>query len=137
VMWVLWRSYPPFFHDNTFIVYEKILSGRVTFPPFFTDAAKDLISRLLQADLSKRYGCMKNGEEDIMNHAFFTEIDFGTRSPLPSSFPVPVPPRPPAQSPSRGSQAYFGDATIDTNAMVGATQPLWRMAARQHPCSPR
>jgi hypothetical protein len=72
-----------------------------------------------------------------MNHAFFTEIDFGTRSPLPSSFPVPVPPRPPAQSPSRGSQAYFGDATIDTNAMVGATQPLWRMAARQHPCSPR
>jgi hypothetical protein len=38
---------------------SPLLRGRVTFPAFFTAAAKDLISRLLQADLSKRYGCME------------------------------------------------------------------------------
>jgi hypothetical protein len=36
----VWRSYPPFYHENSFIIYEKILSGTVEFPPFFTPAAK-------------------------------------------------------------------------------------------------
>jgi serine/threonine protein kinase len=46
---------------------------------------QDLISKLLQADLSKRYGCMQNGVKDIKHHKFFSEIDFGELPP-PSSF---------------------------------------------------
>lgn len=73
-----WRSYPPFYHANTFIIYERILSGKVEFPPFFSEAAKDLVLKLLQADPSKRFGCMQKGVEDIKSHAFFNDIDFGT-----------------------------------------------------------
>ena len=98
------RSYPPFYHENTFIIYEKILSGEVEFPPFITPAAKDLISRLLQPDLSKRYGCMENGVEDIKNHKFFEEMDFGTLTtpwrPLPCHLT-----RPPAAAAAAAAKA--------------------------------
>ena len=86
------RSYPPFYDENTFVVYTKILSGTIEFPTHFSPAAIDLISKLLQADQSKRYGW--SGVADIKNHKFFEEIDFGTR--LPPLSPVPSRARPPA-----------------------------------------
>jgi serine/threonine protein kinase len=88
------RSYPPFYDENTFVVYQKILSGTLEFPPHFSPAARDLVGKLLQADQSKRCGCMWNGVADIKNHKFFEEIDFGTR--LPPLSPVPSRARPPA-----------------------------------------
>jgi serine/threonine protein kinase len=103
------RSYPPFYHENTFIIYEKILSGEVEFPPFITPAAKDLISRLLQPDLSKRYGCMENGVEDIKNHKFFTEIDFGTT-------PTPMPPHSPSCSPATRPAAAAASTRLVSSA---------------------
>ena len=88
------RSYPPFYDENTFVVYTKILSGTIEFPTHFSPAAIDLISKLLQADQSKRYGW--SGVADIKNHKFFEEMDFGTRtSPL-----APVVSRSPACSSS-------------------------------------
>jgi hypothetical protein len=88
------RSYPPFYDENTFVVYQKILSGTLEFPPHFSPAARDLVGKLLQADQSKRYGW--NGVAVIKNHTFFKEIDFGTRPPPLS----PVPSRSPTSSSS-------------------------------------
>jgi|TARA_B110000971_G_scaffold203673_1_gene224402 serine/threonine protein kinase len=78
LIYELLAGYPPFYHENTFVVYERILCGTLSFPPFFTATTKDLITKLLQPELSKRYGCMDNGADDIKNHLFFAEIDFGT-----------------------------------------------------------
>ena len=39
-------------------------------------SAKDLISNLLQTDLTKRFGNLKNGSEDIKNHKWFAGIDW-------------------------------------------------------------
>jgi hypothetical protein len=38
--------------------------------------ARDLCEHLLEKDLSKRYGNLKNGINDIKNHPFFDGIDW-------------------------------------------------------------
>lgn len=67
-------GYPPFFDDNPFGIYEKILVGKVHYPSHFDPYAKDLIKRLLAQDRSKRLGNLKNGPKDVQNHKWFKEI---------------------------------------------------------------
>ena len=40
-------GYPPFYDENPFGIYEKILLGRLVFPTHFDSASRDLIKRLL------------------------------------------------------------------------------------------
>jgi hypothetical protein len=42
-------------------IFDKILAGKVKFPLFFSSNAKSLIRHMLDIDLSKRYGNLKNG----------------------------------------------------------------------------
>ena len=54
----------PFSDDDTMGIYKNILKGKVNFPSSFEKEAKDaksLIKHLLVADLSKRYGNLKEG----------------------------------------------------------------------------
>jgi protein kinase A len=43
---------------------------------YFDRNAKSLIKKLLTADLTKRYGVLKNGAEDIKKHKWLTTIDY-------------------------------------------------------------
>lgn len=52
-------GYPPFFDDNSFGIYEKILMGKVQFSTHFDPLAKDLLKRLLVSDRTKRLGNLK------------------------------------------------------------------------------
>ena len=61
-------GYPPFFDDNPFVIYEKILAGKFEFSRHIDTVARDLIKKLLVQDRTKRLGCMKGGAEDVMNH---------------------------------------------------------------------
>ncbi|CDS02854.1 hypothetical protein LRAMOSA00257 [Lichtheimia ramosa] len=69
-------GYPPFFDDNSFGIYEKILAGRVQFPSHFDLLAKDLLKRLLVGDRTKRLGNLKGGPEDIKRHKWFRGVDW-------------------------------------------------------------
>merc|ERR1711935_358509 len=69
-------GYPPFFADQPIQIYEKIVSGKVRFPAHFSSHLKDLLRNLLQVDLTKRYGNLKNGVLDIKNHNWFQAIDW-------------------------------------------------------------
>ncbi|KAJ3285934.1 hypothetical protein HK104_009247 [Borealophlyctis nickersoniae] len=69
-------GYPPFFDENPFGIYEKILAGRIVFPTHFDSAARDLIKRLLTADRTKRLGNLKAGSEDIKKHKWFRGVDW-------------------------------------------------------------
>ncbi|XP_031549832.1 cAMP-dependent protein kinase catalytic subunit PRKX-like [Actinia tenebrosa] len=70
-------GYPPFFDDNPFGIYEKILSGKVEWPKHMENtAARDLIKRLLVHDRTRRLGSMKNGAEDVKGHKWFKVIDW-------------------------------------------------------------
>ncbi|ORY03179.1 camp-dependent protein kinase 9 [Basidiobolus meristosporus CBS 931.73] len=71
-------GYPPFFDDNPFGIYEKILDGRIMFPSHFDPAARDLIKKLLTNDRTKRLGNLKGASEDVKNHKWFRGIDWQT-----------------------------------------------------------
>lgn len=98
-------GYPPFFADQPIQIYEKIVSGKVSgrgrargcvltfriqrrcllppppppqvrFPSHFSSDLKDLLRNLLQVDLTKRYGNLKNGVNDIKGHKWFATTDW-------------------------------------------------------------
>lgn len=69
-------GYPPFYDENPFGIYQKILAGRIEFPKHFDPLAKDLVRKLLTADRTKRFGCLKDGAEDIKRHKWFKPIDW-------------------------------------------------------------
>lgn len=49
---------------------------QVRFPSHFTADLKDLLRNLLQVDLTKRYGNLKNGVGDIRGHKWFSSTDW-------------------------------------------------------------
>jgi serine/threonine protein kinase len=69
-------GYPPFYDDNPFGIYQKILAGKIEFPRHIDANAKDLIKKLLTADRTKRFGCLKAGAGDIKTHKWFKGIDW-------------------------------------------------------------
>ncbi|KAI9258696.1 kinase-like domain-containing protein [Helicostylum pulchrum] len=69
-------GYPPFFDDDHLKLYEKILACKIKWPQYFDANGKDLLKRLLTPDLTKRFGNLKGGSEDIKRHAWFTGVDF-------------------------------------------------------------
>ena len=73
----------PFSDEDPMLIYQKILKGKVKFPRSFDKNAKSLVKHLLQADLSKRYGNLKNGNEnlilgvnDIKRHRWFNNLNW-------------------------------------------------------------
>jgi len=69
-------GYPPFFADQPIQIYEKIVSGKPRFPSHFGSDLKDLLRNLLQVDLTKRYGNLKAGVNDIKGHKWFASTDW-------------------------------------------------------------
>ncbi|KAM5181404.1 cAMP-dependent protein kinase catalytic subunit PRKX [Mantella aurantiaca] len=69
-------GFPPFFDDNPFGIYQKILAGKIDFPRHLDLYVKDLIKKLLVVDRTRRLGNMKNGAEDVKRHRWFRSIDW-------------------------------------------------------------
>ena len=66
----------PFADDDPIKIYENILEGNIQFSSHFDDKSKSLIKHLLEPDLSRRYGNLKNGVNDIKNHLFFKSLNW-------------------------------------------------------------
>lgn len=60
-MYELVSGTPPFYADDPMEVYEKILSGSVSFPPHLSKYLSDIIRKLLKLCQSKRLGNGKKG----------------------------------------------------------------------------
>jgi serine/threonine protein kinase len=66
----------PFADDDPMSIYQKILKGKIKFPRNFDKNGKSLVKHLLVADLTKRFGNLKNKASDIKNHRFFAGLDW-------------------------------------------------------------
>jgi serine/threonine protein kinase len=69
-------SYPPFFDEKPFGIYEKILQSKIAFPPHFEDCCRDLIKKLLHPDRTMRLGNLFGGSKDVKNHRWFQNVDW-------------------------------------------------------------
>lgn len=70
---------PPFSLEKTgshYALYEKIIACQLTFPEHVDPLARDLIQRLLQPDLTRRLGNLKNGARDVRRHPWFTGVNW-------------------------------------------------------------
>lgn len=65
---------PPFYHENHVKLYEMVIRGQMSFPPYFDLHAVDLIRRLCHPEVSMRIGAMKGGFMDIVNHPWFRGV---------------------------------------------------------------
>ena len=87
-------SYPPFFDEHPFRIYEKILEGKIEWPKsgMMDPNAKDLIKKLLSRDMTSRLGSLKvgvmwggvsvhvvslqQGVADVKQHRWFRGVDW-------------------------------------------------------------
>ena len=98
VVYEMLAGYPPFYANNPFEIYQTILKAKPVYPSHFDNnlyegvdpstggpvaaaggvhAAKTgLLVRMLQPDVSKRIGCLKNGAEDIKKHKWFRGLNW-------------------------------------------------------------
>lgn len=68
----------PFMHDDPYEIFKMVINEKIRFPKGFDNNAKSIIRHLTDHDLSRRYGNLKYGSEDIKNHRFFADINFYT-----------------------------------------------------------
>lgn len=67
---------PPFYDENPFNLYQKIILNRFNFPPELEESAKNLVSGLLEGDVNKRLRCKEDGCNAIKGHPWFRDFDF-------------------------------------------------------------
>ena len=83
---------PPFIDDDPMGIYQQILSGKLSFPRGgFDKAARSLIKKLLTADLTRRYGCLKAGACDIKRSKWLD--DFAWSDLLKRQLRAPIKPK--------------------------------------------
>lgn len=69
-------GYPPFYAHDPMKIYEKIVVGKYKFAHHFGEELRDILKNILQVDLSRRYGNLKEGSMDIKKHRWFKSIDW-------------------------------------------------------------
>ena len=67
---------PPFVDDDPMGIYQQILSGKIEFTRGYDRNAKSLTKKLLNSDLTKRYGCLKGGVSDIKRAKWFNGLEW-------------------------------------------------------------
>lgn len=83
-------STSPFAAEDHLATYQNILLGSLKFPTGFPTKAADLIGRLLERDITKRYGLLKKGVADIKGHWMFQGYDW-EHAPAASTRPADSP----------------------------------------------
>lgn len=69
-------GFSPFYSPDQMKMMEKIVMGKYKVPNSFGKDLRDIISNLLQTDLSMRFGNLRNGSADIKNHAWFKQVNW-------------------------------------------------------------
>jgi protein kinase A len=70
------HRYPPFYAERPLQIYEKIVAGKVRYPLQFSRELRDLLKNLLQNDITRRFGELVNGVDDIKEHRWFTGLNW-------------------------------------------------------------
>eukprot|EP00944_MAST-04C_sp_MAST-4C-sp1_P000700 g700.t1 len=66
----------PFYADDPMMIYQLILRHDLQFPYKMSKGCKDIVSKLLNSNPSKRLGNLKGQTKDVIKHKWFASFDF-------------------------------------------------------------
>lgn len=69
-------GYPPFYGDNPFAVYQKILSASIKFPSSIPHTTRSIVSGFCTVSRTRRLGSGRGGFDNMKKHRFFWGIDW-------------------------------------------------------------
>lgn len=71
-------GYSPFATDNPnqMVLLDRICIGKFQIPSKLSKDLKNLIENMIQCDLTRRFGNLKNGTKDIKEHPWFNDINW-------------------------------------------------------------
>jgi serine/threonine protein kinase len=67
---------PPFYDNNSNRMYKMIINDEVQYPDYLSEAARDIIGKLLEKDPAYRLGESENDGMEVRAHVFFDGIDW-------------------------------------------------------------
>ncbi|XP_061560262.1 cGMP-dependent protein kinase 2 isoform X2 [Phycodurus eques] len=67
---------PPFSSSEPQKIYSKILDGVLKYPPYLSEAAKSIISKLCRPRPGQRLGNTKNGIQEVRHHRWFSNMNW-------------------------------------------------------------
>nr|XP_040016271.1 cGMP-dependent protein kinase 2 [Gasterosteus aculeatus aculeatus]XP_040016272.1 cGMP-dependent protein kinase 2 [Gasterosteus aculeatus aculeatus] len=67
---------PPFSSSEPQKIYAKILDGVLKYPPYMSEAARSIISKMCRPRPGQRLGNTKNGIRDVRNHRWFSSMNW-------------------------------------------------------------
>jgi len=123
LMYEMLAGYPPFYDEDPLGIYQKILEGKIKFPWHFDRHSKDLIKKLLTADLTKRLGNLKAGADDVKKHKWFASLDWGALSTR--AVPAPIQPVVGDESDTSNFEDYPDSEEGSTQAIDARDQALF------------
>lgn len=76
----------PFKDASEWLIFQRIMARDLKFPEYFSDAARNIIDKLLEMDSTKRLGAGPGGYAALKKHPFFKGIDWKNlrQSPAPT-----------------------------------------------------
>uniref|UniRef100_A0A1J3IUR4 non-specific serine/threonine protein kinase n=1 Tax=Noccaea caerulescens TaxID=107243 RepID=A0A1J3IUR4_NOCCA len=95
----------PFKDASEWLIFQRIIARDIKFPNHFSEAARDLIDRLLDTDPSRRPGAGSEGYAALKRHPFFIGVDWKN---LRSQTPPKLAPDPASQTASPESDYAHG-----------------------------
>lgn len=75
VLYEFLEGRPPYYDNDKDTLLSNIIKNKLDFPQHISDTCKDLLSKLLEKDPTKRLG-FTHGAEEIKAHPWFDDIDW-------------------------------------------------------------
>jgi len=117
ILYVLLAGYLPFDENTMAALFQKIKNADFEYPDWFSGEARDLLSKILVADPSKRIVL-----SDVKNHAWMKHEDSGP-SPVKTGVPRAAEGAPPVRNGPNGQNAANGTKPVPAAAQPVAATP--------------
>ncbi|XP_043287962.1 RAC serine/threonine-protein kinase [Venturia canescens] len=134
VMYEMMCGRLPFYNRDHEKLFTLILLEEVRFPRNITNEARDMLGGLLIKDPNRRLGGGPNDAKDIMNHAFFSSIDWSDL--VQKKIPPPFKPQVTSETDTRYFDTEFTGESVeltppDQAAILGSGSGLNSIAEEQ------
>lgn len=113
-------GHAPFVDDDPMNIYKKIINTKPRYPDGFDSKLKSLVKHLLRRDLSKRYGNLVSGVNDIKEHRFFQSINW--QELLAKRITAPY--KPTISAPSSNESDFLSERATAATAIPRANDPF-------------